>query len=133
MGFYSYEADGARKVINHADKTCRIHTYGNSFTHCDQVSDGETWQEYLAAHLQEPVENFGIGGYGVYQAYRRMLKVEKEHPAEYIILNVWDDDNFRNLDAWRTIRSGRKAPCGYTLPHLRVDLSRDTVEERENL
>ena len=52
IGFYSYEADGARKVINHADKPCRIHTYGNSFTHCDQVSDGETWQEYLAAHIQ---------------------------------------------------------------------------------
>ena len=53
-GFYAYEKDGARQVVNYADRPCRIHTYGNSFTHCDQVSNGETWQEYLAAHLLEP-------------------------------------------------------------------------------
>jgi hypothetical protein len=48
-------------------RACRVHTYGDSFTHCDQVSDGETWQEFLAAHLQEPVKNFGVGGYSVFQ------------------------------------------------------------------
>ncbi|MCE2435863.1 MAG: hypothetical protein J4F29_23545 [Candidatus Latescibacteria bacterium] len=77
-GFYAYEKDGARQVVNYADRPCRIHTYGNSFTHCDQVSNGETWQEYLAAHLLEPVRNYGIGGHSVYQAYRRMLIVERE-------------------------------------------------------
>src|SRR5262249_49365125 len=55
--FYHYEPDGARRVVNSAGKPCRIHTYGNSFTHCDQVSDGETWQEYLAGHFQEPIRN----------------------------------------------------------------------------
>lgn len=132
--FYHYEPTGARRRAHFADQTARIHTYGNSFTHCDQVSDGETWQEYLAAHLQEPVENYGAGGYSVFQAFRRMQIVEKEHPAEYIILNVWDDDNYRNLDSWRAIRfGGNSTTCGFTLPHLRVDLEADTVEERENL
>ncbi|MFT5368589.1 MAG: hypothetical protein ACI8V2_003555, partial [Candidatus Latescibacterota bacterium] len=64
-GFYQYDNDGARHVVNYPDRPCRIHTYGNSFTHCDQVSNGETWQEYLAAHLLEPVRNFGIGGHSV--------------------------------------------------------------------
>lgn len=41
-GFYNYESDGARKVKNSANKPCRIHTYGDSFTNCDQVSDGES-------------------------------------------------------------------------------------------
>jgi hypothetical protein len=68
--FYHYEADGARKVVNFPGKPCRIHAYGNSFTHCDQVNDNGIWEEYLAAHLQEPVRNYGVGGYGVYQAYR---------------------------------------------------------------
>ena len=27
--------------------------------------DGKTWQEYLAAHLGEPLRNFGVGGFGV--------------------------------------------------------------------
>jgi len=132
-GFYHYEADGARKVVNFPDKPCRIHTYGNSFTHCDQVSDGETWQEYLAAHIQEPIRNYGVGGYSVYQAYRRMLKVEAEKPAEYIILNIWDDDHYRNLDSWRSIRFGFRTSCGYTLPHLQVNLKEDRCEQKENL
>lgn len=132
-GFYRYQTDGARKVIHFPDKPCRIHTYGNSFTHCDQVSDGETWQEYLAAHLQEPIRNYGVGGYGVYQAYRRMLKVEKSSPAKYIILNIWDDDHYRNLDSWRAIRFGHRTPCGYTLPFLRVNVQENRCEQLENL
>lgn len=136
--FYHYEQDGARKVINFADKPCRIHTYGDSFTHCDQVSDGETWQEYLAAHLQEPIHNYGVGGYGVYQAYLRMLKVEKQNPAEYIILNIYDDDHYRNLDSWRSIRwwytsPGARWACGYTLPHLKVNVKENLCEEVDNL
>ena len=135
--FYHYEGDGARKVINFADKRCRIHTYGDSFTHCDQVNDGETWQEYLAAHLQEPVRNYGVGGYGVYQAYRRMLKVEQQNGAKYIIFNIYDDDHFRNLDAWRSIRwwytsPGARWACGYTLPHLRVNVGQDRCEQIGN-
>jgi hypothetical protein len=132
-GFYSYEQDGARKVVNFPDRPCRIHTYGNSFTHCDQVSDGETWQEYLAAHLQEPIRNYGVGGYGVYQAYRRMLKVEKKSPAQYIILNIWDDDHFRNLDSWRSIRFGHRTPCGFTLPYLSVNVKQGRCEQIENI
>ncbi len=131
--FYHYEGDGARQVVHFADRPCRVHAYGDSFTHCDQVSDGETWEEYLAAHLREPIRNYGVGGYSVYQAYRRMLAVEKRNSAEYIILNIYDDDHFRNLDAWRSIRVGARSQCGFTLPHLRVHVSQDRCEQIENL
>jgi hypothetical protein len=133
--FYHYEPDGARRLVNFAGQPCRIHAYGDSFTHCDQVSDGETWQEYLAAHLQEPVRNYGVGGYSVYQAYRRMLKVEREgpHRAGAVILTIFDDDHFRNLDSWRRLRSGRQTRCGFTLPHLRVNVETGECRERENL
>ena len=131
--FYHYEPDGARKVVQFADKPCRIHAFGDSFTHCDQVSDGETWQEYLAAHLQEPVRNYGVGGYSVYQAYRRMLKVEKQSGVQHIILNIYDDDHFRNLDAWRSIRAGARSQCGFTLPHLRVNIQQRRYDQIENL
>jgi len=92
-------------MINYADQPCRINTYGDSFTQCAQVSDGETWQEVLAAHIREPIRNFGVGGYGVYQAYLRAMRVEAtDLAAEYIILNIWDDDHLRNIDAARWIR-----------------------------
>jgi hypothetical protein len=91
-----------RRTINYADRPCRINTYGNSFTQCHQVSDGESWQEYLAAHFGEPIRNFGVGGYGVYQAYLRMLRQEQTSAAtEYVIFNVWSDDHRRSLYPWR--------------------------------
>ena len=71
------------------NRSCRINTYGNSFTQSSQVSDGETWQEYLAAHLGEPIRNYGVGGIGVYQAYQRMLRSEMSADStEYIILYI---------------------------------------------
>jgi len=96
--FSTVQPDGARTSFMYQDKPCRINTYGNSFTQCHQVSDGETWQEYLAAHLGEPVRNFGMGGFGLYQAYRRMLREEQtENGAEYVMLYIWGDDHIRSL------------------------------------
>jgi hypothetical protein len=131
--FYSYESDGARKVVNFPSQPSRIRTYGNSFTHCSQANNNETWEEYLAAHIQEPVRNYGVGGYSVYQAYRRMLKVERQIPGGYIILNIWDDDHYRNLDAWRSIRFGYGSRCGFTLPHLRVDVAKGICKQMQNV
>ena len=92
------QKNGARTARMYVDRTCRINTYGNSFTQCHQVSDGETWQEYLAAHLGEPVRNFGMGGYGVYQAYRRMVRTEQtDDSAKYVILYIWGDDHYRSI------------------------------------
>ena len=91
-------SDGARRSFLYVYKACRINTYGNSFTQCHQVSDGETWQEYLAGHLGEPVRNFGVGGYGVYQAYRRLVREEQtERGAEYLIFYIWGGDHIRSL------------------------------------
>lgn len=131
---YTFVApDGPRTPGNYADRACRINTYGDSFTQCHQVSDYETWQEVLAAHLQEPIRNFGIGGWSVYQAYLRMLKEEEKTPAKYIIFNIYDDDHLRNLDAWRNIRVRKHVRfIEPTLPHVRVNARSGTFEERPN-
>ena len=131
--YHFAKPDGERIMSNYASKTCRINTYGNSFTQCHQVSDNETWQEVLAAHLQEPVKNFGIGGWSVYQAYLRMLKEEKRTPAKYIIFNIYSDDHYRNLDAWRNIRVNKHERfIEPPLPFLKVDLKNRTISEHPN-
>ena len=121
-----YSPTGERKLVNFADRTCRINTYGDSFTQCHQVSDGETWQEHLAAHLGEPIRNFGIGGYGVFQAYRRLRRVEQTAiKAPYLVLNIWGDDPQRSLMPCRALHIGwRRAGMFHGNPwtHLRVDL-----------
>ena len=131
--YHFAKPDGERIMSNYADKPCRINTYGNSFTQCHQVSDNETWQEVLAAHLQEPVKNFGIGGWSVYQAYLRMLKEEKRTPAKYIIFNIYSDDHYRNLDAWRNIRVNKHERfIEPPLPFIKVDLKNRTISEHPN-
>jgi hypothetical protein len=94
----TFQTNGARSQFLYFGRKPRINSYGDSFTESEQVSDGETWQEYLAGHLGEPIGNFGVGGYGVYQAYRRMLREETtDHGADYVILYVWGDDQTRSL------------------------------------
>jgi hypothetical protein len=137
---YTHEPEGHRKMINYADRPCRINTYGNSFTQCQQVSDDETWQERLAAHFGEPIRNFGCGGHGFNQAFRRMMRMEDSPVgARNIILNVFDDDHIRNLDAARWIRTAwneQDRPPDRALPlhglpwdHVRYDLEQERFVE----
>ena len=52
----------------------------------------------LAGHLGEPIRNFGMGGFGVYQAYRRMIREEQTASSvEYLIFYIWGDDHVRSL------------------------------------
>jgi hypothetical protein len=108
---YTYGPQGNRLCVNGAGQPCRINTYGDSFGQGQQVSDGETWQEQLAAHLGEPVRNFGAGGHGVYQFLLRARRVEvSASGAEHVIFNIYDDDHVRSLDACRWIRTFPYAP-----------------------
>jgi hypothetical protein len=100
---YSYEVSGARRMSRFADRECRINTYGDSFTHCDQVSDGESWQERLAGHLCEPVRNFGVSGNTLYQAYTRMKREEVRTPAQYLIFNLHGGGLWGSQSPWASL------------------------------
>ena len=135
------QADGARTMFMYKDKPCRINTYGDSFTQCQQVSDGETWQEYLAAHLGEPVRNYGVGGYGVYQAYLRLLKEENsKNASKYLVFYMWGGDHTRSLLRCRYIatkdwnsrnESGMKFH-GNFWPNIEIDLNTGQFIENKN-
>jgi hypothetical protein len=134
--------DGARSRFLYADRPPRINTYGDSFTECNQVSDGETWQEYLAGHFGEPIGNFGVGGHGVYQAYRRMLRTERTAAgAEYVILYVWGDDPTRSVMScrwamtypWRgPFAQEQGLFSGNPWSHMEIDLETGAFAELES-
>lgn len=135
------QTNGCRTARMYADKPCRISSYGNSFTECNQVSDGETWQEYLAAHLGEPIRNFGMGGYGLYQAYRRMVRTErKDDGARYVLLYIWGDDHFRSIMRcrhaviypWYNAAEGRPFHANFWA-NVEMDLETKRFVEKENL
>jgi hypothetical protein len=143
---YTFRPDGSRTRFLYANRKPRINVYGDSFTEGTQVNDGETWEEYLAGHLGEPIGNFGIGGYGVYQAYRRMIREERtDHGAEYVILYIWGDDPVRSLfrshycALYQGFNQGHPNDDGRARnfhgnfwPHLELDTNTGQFVERQN-
>ncbi len=135
------QADTSRTPHMYVHRPCRINTYGNSFTQCHQVSDGETWQEYLAAHFGEPIRNYGMGGYGTFQAYRRMVRVEQSpQAAENIIFYLWGDDHLRSVMRCRYAlihtfwdSQGGLAFHNNFWANLEMDLESAEFVERDNL
>ena len=142
---YRYGSFGERMQINSASEPTRLNTYGNSFTQCHQVSDGETWQEVLAAHFGEPIRNFGVGGFGVYQAAERLRRMEAtDAAAPFVVLNIYLDDHYRNIDAYRLLRLGRwwrdydmslQTSMFHANPwvHVRIDHATGRIVPRPNL
>ncbi len=135
------QKNGGRKSYMYTNRPCRINTYGDSFTQCHQVSDGETWQEYLAAHLGEPVRNFGMGGYGIYQAYRRMVRTEQtDNNAKYVLLYIWGDDHNRSIMRCRHAvtypyweNRGGRAFHGNFWANIEMDINSGQFVKKDNL
>lgn len=135
------QKNGARTQINYSAKPCRINVFGDSFAQCHQVSDGETWEELLAANFGEPIRNFGVGGYGTYQSYRRLIKEETgKNKAENILFYIWGDDHQRSLlqTRYMAIKAWNdKMNPGYTFhgnfwPYLDFDLATGKFTEHDN-
>ena len=134
------QKDGTRSAALYADRPRRINTYGNSFTQGAQVSDEETWQEYLAAHIGEPIGNYGVGGFGVYQAYRRLIRAEEtDEGVEYVILYIWGDDHHRSFLHCRRVSYPIQNPAvpamfeGNFWAHLEMDVEKGHLVEKEAL
>ena len=77
----------------------RVLTFGDSFTHCDEVGDAETWQAQLNA-IRPDVEavNFGVPGYGTDQAFLRWRRESQSMAATVSMLCIWPENICRNLN-----------------------------------
>ena len=80
----------------------RIVTVGDSFTHCDEVRNDETWQHFLESGADDlEVLNLGVGGYGSDQAYLRWKREGSEFTSDIVILGIWPEDLCRNVNVVR--------------------------------
>lgn len=90
---YSANASGFRANRNYPEvppeNVIRISTYGDSFTHCDDVNNAETWQnqiEQMDGKLE--VLNFGVPGYGPDQALLRFRRSGKKHQSHFVLIGM---------------------------------------------
>ena len=80
----------------------RIATFGDSFTHCDEVTNDHTWQ--YALEQSDPrleVMNYGVPGYGTDQAHLRHEREIGRARPHISVLGIWVENICRNLNIFR--------------------------------
>lgn len=99
----SIGARSSREYTAKKDSTkVRVLCFGDSFTHCDQVNNHETWQYYMEKGSNNlEVVNFGVPGFGLDQAF---LKFQKKQPlleADYVFIGFMPENIHRIMNVFR--------------------------------
>ena len=76
-------------------------TFGDSYTHGDEVADAETWQSYLAEELGADVYNFGVGGDGPDQALLRFRETRDRLQTPHVALGFVLENINRVVNRYR--------------------------------
>ncbi|HBG60767.1 MAG: hypothetical protein A2Y03_04525 [Omnitrophica WOR_2 bacterium GWF2_38_59] len=80
----------------------RIAAFGDSFAHCDEVANNETWQHFMEKKSPDmEVLNFGVSGYGLDQAYLRYLKEGRKFHPHIVFICFMQNDYFRHVNVFR--------------------------------
>ena len=89
-------------AITPPDGIRRVSTFGDSFTHCDDVRNNETWQAIMERDDSNiEVLNFGVGGYGLDQAYLRYLEDGRQHKPHIVLIGFMSENIYRNVNTYR--------------------------------
>lgn len=88
--------------------TLRIALFGDSFTAGDEVSDDETWGHQLEMKLNQAgiraeVLNFGVGGYGMGQAFLRWQRQGRHYRPDMVIFGLQSENLNRNVNIFRQL------------------------------
>lgn len=109
-GFYKANSSGLRSnreyKLHSSNKIVRVATFGDSFTHCDEVGNTETWQsilEYLDSKLE--VLNFGVPGFGLDQAYLRYLEDGLQYNPDIVFIGFMSENILRTVNTFRPFYS----------------------------
>ena len=88
----AYDADGSR-LDGLPPKSLMVTTYGDSFTHGNDVEGDQTWQYFLETRIGHEVKNFGVAGYGPLQALLKLRgHTEQGLVAPITILGLWAEN-----------------------------------------
>ena len=116
-GSFTINGAGFRAQRDYSERpqpdTLRIALFGDSFTAGDDVSDDEVWSTLLEQGLREAgiraeALNFGVGAYGMGQAYLRWRHLGKRYAPDIVIFGLQPENLKRNVNVFRQLlhRSG---------------------------
>jgi hypothetical protein len=140
---YQSNAQGVRAPANRVYTTVpppgkvRIVAVGDSFTHCDEVNNDETWEvalEGLRSDLE--VLNLGVPGFGTDQALMRYRRDGVRFRPHISILEIWTENICRNLNLVRYYLNPLSSPLNkprFLLAEGKLKLINSPVMPREVL
>jgi len=80
----------------------RVSTFGDSFTHGARVKNHETFQAIMESYDQNiEVINFGVGAFGLDQAYLRYLEDGIQYKSDIILIGFLSENIYRNVNTYR--------------------------------
>ncbi len=102
---------GARRVEdtppNPPSGTLRVGCYGESFTFCFEVHDGEDWPSQLeqAATGKLEVLNMGVIGWGTDQSLLRFRDTQQALQSDIVLLGIMSENIQRNVNRLVSVRA----------------------------
>jgi hypothetical protein len=97
---YFIDSLGRRNSVNKNLKQT-VSTFGDSYVFCRQVSDNDTWQEYISKRNKSLVSNYGVGNYGLDQAYIKFKKKKLPLSNNIIIFGFVPETICRIQSKWK--------------------------------
>lgn len=128
-GLYRANSAGFRAdreyPVQPAEGTLRVATFGDSFTHCDDVPNESTWQSSLEKPSDRlEVLNFGVMGYGTDQALLRFRAEAERWKPRVAVMGFMVDNILRNVNRFPAFR----APDNLPLAKPRYRSAKDGLE-----
>ena len=127
-GTFTINGSGIRAKRDYAleppAESLRIALFGDSFTAGDDVGDDEVWGHQLETRLKErgvsaEVLNFGVGAYGMDQAFLRWKEQGKHFRPDIVIFGLQPENLGRNLNVFRQLMHGSGPP--FSKPRFVLD------------
>jgi hypothetical protein len=103
-------------------KRVRLSAFGDSFTFGSEVDNTATWEFQLEEQdARFEVLNFGVGAYGLDQAYLRYVQDGVDFQPDIVVIGFMSENIFRNLNVFRPFYSSMYQTSIYTKPRFSIE------------
>jgi len=119
------------------EDTLRMAAFGDSYTHCSDVKNNETWEENLnQMDTRYEVMNFGVGAYGLDQAYLRYQYLGVQYHPQIVFIGFMNKNIARNVNVYRPFyRSSTSIPLSkprYILKNNKLKLIKNPLKNEQD-
>ena len=100
----------------------RIATFGDSFTYGSDVELGENWAKRIPA-INPAIEvlNYGVGAYGLDQAYLRYLRSGADFHPHMVLIGYMGENIARHVNVYRAFYTGHYPDWFFSKPRFRLE------------